>query len=661
MKYRKDIDGLRAVAVSIIVLFHFGVSSLSGGFVGVDVFFVISGVLITKLILEDIRQGRFSLGNFYHRRVRRIAPSLLATLALTLAGGYFVLSPAHFEDLGLATQATVLSLSNVLFWTQAGYFDTNAIYKPLLHTWSLAVEEQFYFVWPLLLVFLVKKATPSRALLCLGGLSVVSLVSAEFLVSRDPAAAFFLPLFRIYEFGFGAALAMTGRIARSETGAHLASVVGLALIIGAGLGYSEHMRFPGLSALVPCAGAALLIYSGPQGIMNRVLAIRQIRYVGLISYSLYLVHWPMLVYFAYYRGVPDTWMEIVVLSGGALALGAIFYHFVETPFRQKGSAGFWISGKQLGVSVAGAALMITLLGGRIDEMHGYPNRLSGEMRALQDRITSVDAERKADVRLTTCHFTPDTAARLVEDMSGCLPTKTENAIVVIGDSHAADVWAGLAAAYPDRTIVQFTGAGCDFGHGVAAEGLIDRSHCSGLQTVSERWISENSEGIVAIIYSQRAASMLRGNPSKDGATLAPDTEKLVALETALRRVAAHGAQVIFWGPRHEFHPALDVAVARFPNLDALKAVYANLDLKPYTDLDGTLAARFQESPVTYASSLVPLCDPDCPLILNDGIPVIIDYGHWSPSGARLAVSRIVRNTPVLKTLLGVPENSGSDE
>lgn len=661
MKYRNDIDGLRAVAVSIIVLFHFGVSSLSGGFVGVDVFFVISGFLITKLILEDIRQGRFTLGNFYHRRVRRIAPSLLATLALTLAVGYFVLSPAHFEDLGLATQATILSLSNVLFWTQSGYFDTDAIYKPLLHTWSLAVEEQFYFVWPLLLVFLIKKTTPARALLCLSGLSVVSLGSAEVLLSRDPAAAFFLPLFRIYEFGFGAALAMMGRIARPGAGAHLASLVGLALIIGAGLGYSEHMRFPGLSALVPCAGAALLIYSGPQGIVNRVLAIRHIRYVGLISYSLYLVHWPMLVYFAYYRGVPDTWVEIVGLSGAALALGAVFYHFVETPFRKKGSAGFWISGKQLGVSVAVVALVITLLGGRIDEMHGYPNRLSGEMRALQDRITTVVAEREAAIRLTTCHFTPDTAARLLEDMSDCLPTKTENAIVVMGDSHAADVWAGLVAAYPDRTIIQFTGAGCDLGHDLAAKALIDRSHCTSLQTVSERWISENLEGIAAIIYSQRAASVLRGDPSKDGATLAPDTEKLVALETALHRVAAQGAQVIFWGPRHEFHPALEVAVARFPNLDALQTVYAHLDLKPYTDLDGTLAARFQASPVIYASSLVPLCDPECPLFLNEGTPAITDYGHWSPSGARLAVSRIVRDTPVLKTLLGVPENSGPDE
>ena len=661
MRYREDIDGLRAVAVSIIVLFHFGVSSLSGGYVGVDVFFVISGFLITKLILEDIRQGRFSLGNFYHRRVRRIAPSLLATLSLTLAGGYFVLSPAHFEDLGLATQATVLSLSNVLFWTQSGYFDTNAIYKPLLHTWSLAVEEQFYFVWPLLLVFLVKKTTRPRALLCLGGLSLLSLGSAEFVLKRDPAGAFFLPLFRIYEFGFGAALAITGRIARPGAGAHLASVAGLALIIGAGLGYSEHVRFPGLTALVPCLGAALLIYSGPHGAINRVLAIHQIRYVGLISYSLYLVHWPILVYFAYYRGIPNTWVEIAALCSAALVLAALLYHLVETPFRKKVPAGFWISGKQLGISVSVTALVITLLGGRIDEMRGYPDRLSGEMRAVQDRITHAKAERRAAIRLTNCHFTPDTADALAEDMSDCLPTKVRNAIVVVGDSHAADVWVGLSDTFPDRTIVQFTGAGCDFGRSGAVEGLIDRSHCSGLQTVSERWISENSEGIAAIIYSQRAASMLRGDPSKDGAVLAPDTEKLVALETALRRVAAHGNKVIFWGPRHEFHPALDVAVARFPNLDALGAVYANLNLKPYTDLDGTLAARFQASPVTYASSLVPLCDPDCPLILNDGTPAIVDYGHWSPSGARLAVSRIVRNTPVLEALLGVPESSGPDE
>ncbi|WP_288944031.1 acyltransferase family protein [uncultured Roseovarius sp.] len=661
MQYRKDIDGLRAVAVSVIVLFHFGVSSLSGGYIGVDVFFVISGFLITRLIHEDIKRGRFSFGAFYMRRLRRIGPSLLATLALTLLAGYFILSPAHYEDLGLATQAAVLSLSNILFWTQSGYFDTEAIYKPLLHTWSLAVEEQFYFVWPLVLVLLLKVTSLARTLAILAVVSVITLAAAEYMLGRDPSGAFFLPVFRVYEFGFGAALALTGRIARPGAGAHFSSLAGLALIMGGSLAFTEHQRFPGLAALVPCLGASLLIYAGPQAILNRVLTLRPIRYIGLISYSLYLVHWPMLVYFAYYHGIPDSPAEIAMLSLAAVALGALFYHFIETPFRRKTPTGFRISGKQLGVSAFVWALAITLTSGKIDEKHGYPDRLSGEMRALQERVAAAGIGRQEAIRLTTCHFTPDTAERLAGDLSGCLPDRAENAIVVLGDSHAADIWAGLSRAYPDRAVVQFTGAGCDRGRDPGEAGLIDHAHCDSLQEISARWISDNKTDVAAVIYSQRAASMMLGDPVTDSASLASDLQRLDALEADLSRVAGQGVPVLFWGPRPEFHPSLDVATGTFPTLEALLAIYGEADMTPYRQLDDTLAARFADSPVTYFSSFVPLCTPECPLLIDGGEPAITDYAHWSPAGARLAISRIVTGTPVLEDLLGSPDVASTSQ
>lgn len=290
MNYRHDIDGLRAVAVSLIVLFHLGVNELAGGYIGVDVFFVISGFLITKLVLKDVKAGTFSYRSFYLRRLRRLGPSLRAVLGLTLAAGYFILSMFHFEELARSTMAAVLSGSNILFWLQADYFDTSSIFKPLLHTWSLSVEEQFYLVWPTTLILLVRISSQKIRALALIVISIASLLAAEIVLDRDPAGAFFLPIFRVYEFAFGAAIAMFGLSVRASPKAHIASFTGLVFIAYAGLSYSEDLRFPGINALLPCVGTALLIFSGPKAFVNRVLTVSPLRYVGRISYSLYLVH-----------------------------------------------------------------------------------------------------------------------------------------------------------------------------------------------------------------------------------------------------------------------------------------------------------------------------------------------------------------------------------
>jgi len=646
MKYRQDIDGLRALAVSIIVLFHFGLNTLAGGYVGVDVFFVISGFLITKMILEDVKRGRFSYADFYMRRLRRLGPSLLATLALTLIAGYFILSPAHFEALGLSTQATVLSISNILFWRESGYFDTDAIYKPLLHTWSLGVEEQFYFIWPMSILLLCKLSTSGRRLILLAGVSLASLLACEIMLDRDPSAAFFLPIYRVYEFALGAGLAMTGLATRRTVVANVASIAGLALIAAAAFAFTEDQRFPGVAALIPCLGAALLIFSGTHAIANRLLSLSPIRYVGRISYSLYLVHWPILVYFAYYFGSPDTLAESTLLSAAAIALGAIFYHFIETPFRRKNAFRFRVSGKALGASALATALAITLIGGKIHQNSGYSSRLSTEMQVLGDNIQEGKEARKEAIRQETCHFNGKTTLSLDERILQCLPTDLDDAIVVLGDSHAADIWVGLSNAYPDHTIVQLTGAGCDFGR-VRARG----NHCSGLVDFARSWLAENAGRIRAVIYSQRAAFAMRGDPERGSADLRPDADVLANLQTALEDFAELGIPIYFWGPRPEFHPELEVIANTYPTLEALKTHYHDADYSAFERLDEALAEQFSTSPVTYLSSIAPLCDPSCPILEEHDLPVIVDYAHWTPSGATLAVKRIVSGTEDLRLLL----------
>ena len=296
--YRPDIDGLRAVAVLSVILYHAGFSTFRGGYTGVDVFFVISGFLITRLLTREIEStGRIDFYSFYLRRVRRLLPAFFFTLICSSFFAFWVLSPLQLENYGASLIHSVISSSNIYFYLDSGYFDTSADLKPLLHTWSLGVEEQFYVIWPFILfvgskVILKKKKSLLPLLVILAGL--VSLFFAEFLIPRYPDAVFYLMPFRIFEFAIGAILVWFGPIKQLKPiildGLLL---LGLVLIGCSIFGYSGTTIFPGVSALLPCIGAALCIYSGHALHVGKVLRNRVAVSVGLISYSLYLAHWPV--------------------------------------------------------------------------------------------------------------------------------------------------------------------------------------------------------------------------------------------------------------------------------------------------------------------------------------------------------------------------------
>lgn len=288
--YRPDIDGLRAVAVLGVILYHFEVWPFSGGFVGVDVFFVISGYLITGIIANDLQADRFSILTFYQRRVRRILPALVACVAATSVAGLFILLPNELQDLGQSLIATALFASNIYFWSQSGYFAPAADTQPLLHTWSLAVEEQFYIAFPLILAAVWR--WNRRALVpTLLVLALLSLGVSAYQVQQAPQAAFYLSIGRGWELLVGSLIALC----RS----HLDKVpatcawLGLAAIVASLVGYNEQMPFPGLAALLPCLGAAAIIVSAPGTMVGNFLSSSPMRGIGLISYSLYLWHWPI--------------------------------------------------------------------------------------------------------------------------------------------------------------------------------------------------------------------------------------------------------------------------------------------------------------------------------------------------------------------------------
>jgi len=332
LKYRAEIDGLRAVAVASVLLFHLGFSTFSGGFVGVDVFFVISGYLITGIISEEVAEtGTFDFGNFYLRRLRRLFPALLATVAISLPFAFWLLSPLNFKEFGGSAVTAIISASNIYFWSLVDYFNTANITKPLLHTWSLSVEEQFYLVWPALITFLTLRKWPvSFFLIALGA---VSLLANLPLTSGHVSTIFYWMPFRVFEFVLGAIVLWLPAVESSKIRSML-SLVGLALIATAVVIYTEKTIFPSVHAIAPCLGAACLIYGGKNFAANALVGNALSVFVGKISYSLYLVHWPVIVFYRYYTFEPPTLiaqLSLIVLC----VVGACLLHFVvERPFHR---------------------------------------------------------------------------------------------------------------------------------------------------------------------------------------------------------------------------------------------------------------------------------------------------------------------------------------
>ena len=336
--YVKHIDGLRAFAVLLVVLMHLNVKLLSGGFVGVDVFFVISGFLITGLInREIILTGKFSFLNFYTRRIKRILPALIFTLLIVWLLGYLLFSANHFYRLGSSLSAAALSYSNVFFWTESGYFDLSSQLKPLLHTWSLGVEEQFYLLWPAFIYIISVKFDKKYLFISIILISLISVLLNFMLQNNHLDAVFYLMPFRIFEFGVGALMvwAMSYKVKKAWL-KEVLCISGFFIILYAAISYDEITLFPSYNAFLPILGAALIIYAGNAKYCGFIFNNRIARGIGLISYSLYLIHWPLIVYYKYYSLEKLSLISQIVILLVSIIFSVAMYFFIEQPFR-KGS------------------------------------------------------------------------------------------------------------------------------------------------------------------------------------------------------------------------------------------------------------------------------------------------------------------------------------
>jgi peptidoglycan/LPS O-acetylase OafA/YrhL len=338
LKYRSDIDGLRAIAVLAVLFFHTDVPGFSGGFVGVDIFFVISGYLITSILLKEINSKQFSIAKFYERRIRRIFPALFPVIAFTLIVGIYLFDPNALNDLGQSVTATTLFFSNILFWLKSGYFASPSLQKPLLHTWSLSVEEQFYIFFPLTLI-MIRRYLKSRFFLWIMVAFIISFILSIYELRYNQEATFYLVPTRAWELLAGSILAMGVLPNLSKSWQkNLFALTGVILIIYSIFYYTEATPFPGLAAFPPVLGSALIIYSGMgEGTYpaQKLFTARPLVFIGLISYSLYLWHWPLIVSVKYMLFKPLSGYEKVGIILMSLGIAVLSWKYIELPFRDK--------------------------------------------------------------------------------------------------------------------------------------------------------------------------------------------------------------------------------------------------------------------------------------------------------------------------------------
>ena len=430
MKYRPEIDGLRALAVLPVIFFHAGFSAFAGGYVGVDVFFVISGYLITTLIVSDQRAGTFTLQYFYERRVRRILPGLFVVMLVCLPFAWFWMIPSELKEMSKSMMAVAAFVSNILFWREGGYFETPGAFKPLLHTWSLAVEEQYYLLFPVFLL-LVWRFGKRWITVIFAILAIASLAAAQWSSKYHPQAAFYLLPTRGWELLIGASIALyfldatpaalAAREAASRTN-EAGAILGLALIAYAVVAFDRNIPYPSLYALAPTLGTGLVIFCANQRtLVGRLLSTSVVVGMGLLSYSAYLWHQPIFV-FARIRS--DTALGtpvLIALSAAAIACAYVSWRYIEKPFRNRS----WIARPAVFTAAAAMTILFLLAGFLGYTTNGFAYRYPVEDRYL----ASIDVYEAGNY--VERHFT-DLELKAF-DASG------RKKILVVGDSFAQDL------------------------------------------------------------------------------------------------------------------------------------------------------------------------------------------------------------------------------
>ena len=531
ISYRPDVDGLRAVAVLGVIGYHAAPTLVRAGYIGVDVFFVISGFLISSIILREQEAGEFTLSKFYARRVRRLFPALAVVLAATFLIGWFYLLPHEFTSLGKHMLSGAAYFINFTLKRESGYFDSAVEEKPLLHLWSLSVEEQFYIVWPLLLLLIRQ---PRTLMLVIAALVALSFGWGLYALSKSQASAFYLPQYRVWELGSGSLLAAIGVyrpqwLIMSSRRANFLSLLGLLLIVGPAVFIAQRAHYPGFYALLPVTGAVMLLMAGPQAVVNRaLLAHPALVFVGLISYSLYLWHWPLLS-FAHILGLSSDPTALAIILAASLGLAVATYFLIERPIRRVGAP--------MATPALIAATAIIGIGGAAAQYALLPARLNA---AVHQDVSAATSDWGFPKGLKRDHSVAE--FKLYRTGYGA------NAVLFLGDSQVEQYWPRVARLLTNqsshRSIVFATLGGCPPIVGLHSEG---RSDCNAFTQRSLKLVSDPQIGTVVISaawlkYFDSQSYQISGYGSTIRDTRGWD-EGFTRLDSLIRSFAANGKAV----------------------------------------------------------------------------------------------------------------------
>lgn len=634
MQYRQEIDGLRAVAVLPVILFHAGFSWFSGGYVGVDVFFVISGYLITSILVDELDKGTFSIVSFYERRARRILPALFFVMLCCLPFAWIWMVPTQFQDFSKALTAISLFSSNVLFWKQSGYFAPAAEENPLLHTWSLGVEEQFYIIFPVILLFLWRFGR-RPVFYSVIALTALSLLAAEWGWRNSPSANFYLLPTRAWELGAGAlcALLLARRALKPST---TLSLAGLGLILYSILFFDENVPFPSLYTLVPVIGTVLIVlYGSASTLTARLLSQKVLVGVGLISFSAYLWHQPLLAFARIKSTSSPEWPLMAGLSMLSLVLALFSWKYVEAPFRKRGAMG---SRKTIFIASAVASFGFITTGMYGDATDGLPARLN-LTPMQQDYLATA---RKSSYR-KQCHSNNSYA---IPPEQACQYNQLNGSVAVFGDSHAVELAYAVAQTLDAATGVQhFSFSGCA------------PAYLSNADTPCATWTRKTVDYLarhdtirqVVIIYRIHAA--LWGDhrdsyPALPNSTTAEERhERLRSLEAMLDVLVQAGKQVIYVAQAPELPFFIDQEVYR---LGGSPKVIQGVNRDWWERRTAYFKRHF--SPAESVAVIRPeslLCDNETCFAGQNGKAFYFDDDHLSLEGA-LKVAELVAsaiNTP----------------
>ena len=619
--YRPDIDGLRAVAVLSVLAYHAGFAFFEGGFAGVDVFFVISGYLIARIIARDLANGSFSVLAFYERRIRRIFPAMFAMLLAVSICAWYLLYPSVLIAFERSLLAALFSGSNILFWHETGYFDSQRFSKPLLHTWSLAVEEQFYLLFPPFLLLLWRTSIRPRKVVIFA-ITALSFAAAMFFALTNPSAAFFLTPFRAWELLLGAILSQHSLPPlRSALQRQIASITGLSLILVTVFCYRESMLFPGLATLPACVGAALVIAAGESGssIVGQALSWKPVVFTGLISYSLYLWHWPVMAFqntnwlfvpYAY-RNWHITKIVTILIS---LVLAVLSWAFLERPFRERKISR---SRQSIFITAGTGITMLSVAAICLIAFHGAPKRFPPDELQIASYL---DESIRVPWRMDVCFISPTNSFSDFRPDICLAQHPGKKSLLLIGDSHAASLYPGLVNVFPDYDIMQANFAGC-----------FALLHEPPSQPRGCRKLFDFIFGDF-LTHHHVDALILAGRWSP---------ADFHALGETVAWAQRQGIQVILVGRTLEFDAPLPRLLASSRHQGASSDFAMPSSIHEQADEDQVLADLSRNQwHVPYVSFFESLCHPDCPVYAAPLVPMTFDSQHLTLEGSKLFAGAI---------------------